>query len=119
MILYHGSYTQIKNPKILFQEKGRDFGFGFYTTSIKEQAERWAVRVARLYSKQTEKEEIAIVNIYEFDEKLEISEKMKEESRILYVAMTRTIRNLVWFNDLDSCPEYSWADFLEGSDQWQ
>ena len=55
----------------------------------------------------------------EFDEKLEISEKMKEESRILYVAMTRTIRNLVWFNDLDSCPEYSWADFLEGSDQWQ
>ena len=52
MILYHGSYTQIKNPKILFQEKGRDFGFGFYTTSIKEQAERWAVRVARLKNLQ-------------------------------------------------------------------
>ena len=52
----------------------------------------------------------------EFDENLEFSEKMKEESRILYVAMTRTIRNLVWFNDLDSSPEYSWADFLEGSD---
>ena len=70
MILYHGSYTQIENPKILFQEKGRDFGFGFYTTSIKEQAERWAVRVARLYSKSTGKEEKAVVNIYEFDESL-------------------------------------------------
>ncbi len=77
MILYHGSYTQIENPKIFFQEKGRDFGFGFYTTSIKEQAERWAVRVARLYAKQTEKEEIAIVNIYEFDEKLARNLKTK------------------------------------------
>ena len=90
MILYHGSYTQIKNPKILFQEKGRDFGFGFYTTSIKEQAERWAVRVARLYSKQTEKEEIAIVNIYEFDEKL---------ARILKI---KTFAN----------PDLDWLDFV-------
>ena len=55
----------------------------------------------------------------EFDEKLEITEKMREESRILYVAMTRTIRDLVWFNDLDSSTEYSWADFMEGSEQWQ
>ena len=81
MILYHGSYTQIKNPKIFFQEKGRDFGFGFYTTSIKEQAERWAIRVARLYSKQTEKQEIAIVNIYEFDDKLARNLKIKTFAR--------------------------------------
>lgn len=81
MILYHGSYTQIKNPKILFQEKGRDFGFGFYTTSIKEQAERWTIRLARLYSKQTEKEEIAIVNIYEFDDKLARNLKIKTFAR--------------------------------------
>ncbi len=77
MILYHGSYMQIENPKILFQEKGRDFGFGFYTTSIKDQAERWAVRVARLYSKQTGKEENAVVNIYEFDEILAENLKIK------------------------------------------
>lgn len=77
MILYHGSYTQIENPKILFQEKGRDFGFGFYTTSIKEQAERWAVRVARFYSKSTEREEKAVVNVYEFDESLARNLKTK------------------------------------------
>ncbi len=90
MILYHGSYTQIENPKILFQEKGRDFGFGFYTTSIKEQAERWAIRVARLYSKQTGEEENAVVNVYEFDERL--AEKLK----------TKIFTN----------PDLDWLDFV-------
>lgn len=75
MILYHGSYTNIEIPQIITQEKGRDFGFGFYTTSIKEQAERWAIRTARLRSRQTDKEESAIVNVYNFDEKF--AEKLK------------------------------------------
>lgn len=68
MILYHGSYTQIENPRIIIQEKGQDFGFGFYTTSIKNQAERWAVRSARLRSRFTDKSENAVINVYEFDE---------------------------------------------------
>ncbi len=70
MILYHGSYTNIEIPQIITQEKGRDFGFGFYTTTIKDQAERWAIRTARLRSRQTNKEEAAIVNVYNYDEKL-------------------------------------------------
>lgn len=77
MILYHGSYTRIEKPKIIVQEKGRDFGFGFYTTTIKNQAERWAVRSARLYSKRTDKEESAVVNVYEYDEKLAAKLKTK------------------------------------------
>jgi len=60
MILYHGSYIPIEQPKILIQEKGRDFGFGFYTTTIKEQAERWAIRTARLRSRLSDKNENAI-----------------------------------------------------------
>ena len=75
MILFHGSYTNIEVPQIITQENGRDFGFGFYTTSIKEQAERWAIRTARLRSRQTDKEESAIVNVYNFDEKF--AEKLK------------------------------------------
>ena len=70
MILYHGSYMPVETPQILTLEKGRDFGFGFYTTTIKEQAERWAIRTARLRSRLLDKTESAIVNIYEFDEKL-------------------------------------------------
>lgn len=50
MILYHGSNIEIKEPRIPIQDKGRDFGFGFYTTTIIEQAERWAKRTARIKS---------------------------------------------------------------------
>lgn len=55
----------------------------------------------------------------EFDEKTEIREKMREESRILYVALTRAIRNVVWFRDVDNDIEYSWGRYLEVSDSWQ
>lgn len=78
MILYHGSYTQIETPKIINQEKGRDFGFGFYTTTIKNQAERWAVRSAKLCSRSSDKTENAIVNVYEFDE--EFAKNLKTKS---------------------------------------
>ncbi|WP_407434465.1 DUF3990 domain-containing protein [Treponema sp.] len=68
MIIYHGSYIKIEKPEIIIQEKGRDFGFGFYTTTIKEQAERWAIRTARLLSRQSGKNENAIINIYNYNE---------------------------------------------------
>ena len=44
MLVYHGTILEIKEPKIITTEIGRDFGFAFYTTDIKEQAERWAKR---------------------------------------------------------------------------
>lgn len=47
-----------------------------------------------------------------FDEELEIREQIQEEFRILYVAMTRAIRNFVWFHDLDSAREICWANEL-------
>lgn len=43
----------------------------------------------------------------------EIDEQKKEEARILYVALTRAIRNCVWMKNLDSHPIASWGTFLE------
>lgn len=40
MIVYHGTTLRIERPRIVRSEIGRDFGFAFYTTDIKEQAER-------------------------------------------------------------------------------
>lgn len=54
-----------------------------------------------------------------FDEQTEIREKMGEESRILYVALTRAIRNVVWLHDLDKDIINSWGNYLEVSDSWQ
>ena len=48
-----------------------------------------------------------------YSEALEIDEQIAEESRILYVALTRAIRNCVWFNDLKSNASISWATMLE------
>ena len=63
MILYHGSYMEIVEPKIIVSEKGRDFGFAFYLTPIKAQAERWAKRKAKATRMET-----AFVSVFEWDE---------------------------------------------------
>ena len=53
MTVYHGSYTTIKNPRIIKGKNTKDLGPGFYCTVIREQAERWAKRY-----------DTSIVNIY-------------------------------------------------------
>ena len=65
MIVYHGTTDIIKKPDISFSKNNLDFGRGFYLTTYKEQAQKWAVRKASRSRKK------AIVNIYE----LNINEK--------------------------------------------
>ena len=63
MIVYHGSNCIVKEPQIIFGSRLLDFGAGFYTTTNREQAERWAAKVSvRTESKKQ------IVSIYEVDE---------------------------------------------------
>lgn len=47
MIVYHGSYIEIKNPDTLHSRDNVDFGKGFYITPIREQAVKWASRFKR------------------------------------------------------------------------
>ena len=49
-----------------------------------------------------------------YDETKEVDEQVAEEARILYVALTRTIRNCVWINNIDVAPHISWSTILEG-----
>lgn len=44
MIVYHGSTTIIDVPDIAHSKRFLDFGMGFYVTSYRRQAERWAKR---------------------------------------------------------------------------
>ena len=68
MTLYHGSTLVVSKPAILMTDIGRDFGPAFYTTNIREQAERWAVRRMRFAQKAGKADAKAIVSVYEFDE---------------------------------------------------
>lgn len=49
-----------------------------------------------------------------YSEDTEVQEQIAEESRILYVALTRAIRNCIWINNIDSAQHISWAQLLEG-----
>lgn len=43
-IVYHGSQHAVPYPEIRLGRFYKDFSWGFYTTNIKEQALRWAIR---------------------------------------------------------------------------
>jgi len=61
MILYHGSSKVIEKPNISFSRDNTDFGKGFYTTSIKTQAEKWTKRSKRRLG-------YGVLSIYEVDD---------------------------------------------------
>lgn len=69
MILYHGGCEEVRAPRVIVSELGRDFGFAFYTTDIRAQAERWAIRKARIESRRRRSAVLPVVNLYEWDEK--------------------------------------------------
>ena len=62
MVIYHGSNVLVEHPEILRSERMLDFGAGFYTTSNKEQAVRWAQRGADRRVPGTQ-----VLSVYEFD----------------------------------------------------
>ena len=74
MRVYHGSYVAVTNPDLMHSRENVDFGKGFYTTPIYEQAEQWAGR----FRKQNKK---GIVSAYYFDGLIDKTEAIK---RLMY-----------------------------------
>ncbi|MCI5829199.1 MAG: DUF3990 domain-containing protein [Treponema sp.] len=93
MILYHGSTIEVSEPQILTTEKGRDFGFAFYTTDIKEQAERWAKRRAEIKSKMFGQKFCGIVNVYEWNENSTCRKKAFDGANIEWLEMVVKCRS--------------------------
>lgn len=48
-----------------------------------------------------------------YDVSQEQNERVNEESRVLYVALTRAIRNVVWMKDIKSKSKISWQNLME------
>lgn len=61
MILYHGSYMEIQVPDMKHSRSNVDFGHGFYTTPIYDQAAKWCEKFKRRGAE-------GIVSCSEFDE---------------------------------------------------
>lgn len=64
MILYHGSNMVVEKPRIINQNRYLDFGYGFYTTTNKTQAENFARKVV------VRRGGTPIVNVYEIDDNI-------------------------------------------------
>jgi len=71
--IYHGSDVVVEKPKILQSTRLLDFGIGFYITSNKEQAVRWAEKVS--LRNNTGKK---FLSVYTFD-----LEKSKKEFNVI------------------------------------
>ena len=65
MIVYHGSDMIVEQPKLIKQNRFLDFGFGFYTTTNRNQAVNFAVKVS-----DRRKTFTPVVNIYKVDENI-------------------------------------------------
>lgn len=70
MILYHGSYVEVSAPDLSYSRDNLDFGKGFYTTTIYEQAKKWCAKFKRNNQK-------GVVSSYSFDNKACESLKIK------------------------------------------
>jgi len=64
MTLYHASNVEVREPELVPSNRMLDFGPGFYTTTCREQAVRFAHSVARRRGGK------AMLNAYSFDEDL-------------------------------------------------
>lgn len=63
MIVYHGSNIAVPKPRLIPQNRYLDFGYGFYTTTNKEQAISFAEKVERRKKSGT-----ATVSVYEIND---------------------------------------------------
>ncbi|MBQ5460272.1 MAG: DUF3990 domain-containing protein [Bacteroidaceae bacterium] len=103
MIIYHGSTDIITLPLAKAGRPDLDFGQGFYTTDILEQAQKWADRISR------QRHERAVINVYEFDK-----EKAEREYRYLKFEAY----DIQWLNFIAACRTGNslWKDYdcIEG-----
>lgn len=64
MKLYHGSNIEVAQPLAFAGRRNLDFGRGFYTTRIKNQAQKWATLVASRKKRSSQ----SVVSIFEYNE---------------------------------------------------
>lgn len=99
MTLYHGSLEVVEKPAILEPNHTMDYGKGFYTTTSKEQADKWVVRKINTTNKSK-----GYTNFYSFDDSSLSSLKVlrfeaPDEAWLDFIMANRTDKN--FFHDYD------------------
>lgn len=69
MLLYHGSYCEVKTPDLEKCADFKDFGKGFYLTSSKEQAEKFintSLKKAKAQGTIAEAQEYGVISTFQY-----------------------------------------------------
>jgi hypothetical protein len=103
MKLYHGSNIRIDKIDLTKGKPNKDFGQGFYTTHIYEQAAYWSVRMA-----STRESGEAVVTEFEFDKEAAFASDLKikvfdepNKEWALFVMANRKKENVLPIHDYD------------------
>lgn len=98
MIVYHGTTVKVEKPDVTFSKQYLDFGKGFYVTTYRQQAEKWAFR------KSLRQKAGAVVNSYEMLEDLSeykaLSFEEENEKRLDFVCACRKGENVYQSYDI-------------------
>lgn len=111
-IIFHGSNVLVEKPQIIVSGFYKDFGYGFYVTSIEKQARKWAL---------TKKgESIVSVFSYQEDNALRIKSfpKMTDEWLDFVVDCRRGIKHEYDIVEGPMADDQIWdyvEDFMEGA----
>ena len=100
MTLYHGSLEIVEKPAILEPNRTMDYGKGFYTTTSKDQADKWVIRKITAVNQPK-----GFTNIYSFDETvLDTLKVLKfdspDEAWLDFVMNNRTDKNFTHDYDI-------------------
>jgi len=89
LTLYHGSSAIFQEVSLEKSRNGRDFGRGFYTTTIREQAEQWATSLYKRYGGDGKE-----LYVFEFKEDTGLKVKIFEGLTIEWLDMVKENRIL-------------------------
>ncbi|MDR2593207.1 MAG: DUF3990 domain-containing protein [Fibromonadaceae bacterium] len=111
MILFHGSNVEVSNIDLSKCGKYKDFGQGFYLTSLKQQAIEWAKKITKrlVIGKAT-------LNMYEFDNELSnLNHKIFTEPNEEWATFIINNRNRDFTNHNDELSNHdNKYDFVHG-----
>lgn len=77
MLLYHGSYCEVRQPDLAKCADFKDFGKGFYVTSSKEQAEKFidtSLKKAKAQGTIDGEQEYGVVSVFRYHQSTEIAD---------------------------------------------
>ncbi len=86
LTLYHGSNVLFNEMDLSYSRNNRDFGRGFYTTTIREQAEIWAKALSLRYGG------VAYIYTFEFSWVEDLSSKVFDDLNGEWLEMVKSNR---------------------------